>query len=72
MDKCKSTEKGLKNGVWYMARETTHEDDGKHNFGTSAVTDEYEEIGECFIVTADDLGKKMRLFHEAAFRTCQY
>ena len=69
--RCKSHEKGLKNGVRYKVKEITDEDDDKHNFEMIAVTDENEETGESFIMTPEDLGSKMRLSYAITYFSSQ-
>ena len=71
MARCKSHEKGIKNGVRYKVKEITEEDDDKHNFEMIAVTDENQETGESFIMTPDDLGSKMRLSYAITYFSSQ-
>ena len=69
--RCKSHEKHLKNGVRYKVRAITEEDDDQHSFEMIAVADDDQEIGESFIMTADELGKKMRLSYAITYFSSQ-
>ena len=69
--RCKTREKHLKNGVRYKVRAITEEEDEQHNFEMIAVTDDDEESGESFIMTADELGNKMRLSYAITYFSSQ-
>jgi hypothetical protein len=70
--RCKTREKHLKNGVRYKVREITdEEEDDQHNFEMIGVTDDDQEIGESFIMTAAELGNKMRLSYAITYFSSQ-
>ena len=69
--RCKSHEKHLKNGVRYKVKAITEEDDDQHSFEMIAVADDNKENGESFIMTADELGSKMRLSYAITYFSSQ-
>ena len=70
--RCKTNERHLKNGVRYKVRAITEEeDDDQPCFEMIAVTDDDQESGESFIMTAAELGKKMRLSYAITYFSSQ-
>ena len=69
--RCKTNERHLKNGVRYKVRAITEEDDDQPCFEMIAVTDDDQESGESFVMTATELGKKMRLSYAITYFSSQ-
>ena len=69
--RCKTNERHLKNGVRYKVRAITEEDDDQPCFEMIAVTDDDQESGESFVMTAAELGKNMRLSYAITYFSSQ-